>query len=281
MNEEPLGLIISREDKQATSFKTVVDIHKLYSLVRKYGLRFLLKYVLVSIFLFPRQFELVDYYDLDAYLNPKSTSFALYNRFLEMHKKYPVLIDVGCGFGENADRIQHCATVVGVEISKHCAQEIKMHANAVMADAQYLPFRKCVADVVIASEVLEHLKDPLKCMVDVHNALKENGRFCISITNPDAYKIRRLTNLPDILKLTHVRYRRQHIHDFSLPNLTSLLNRLRFEINEIDKIEAEWKIFGILKKKSVFHWLVISCKQKSTPSEGDLNQSAEEARLII
>jgi 2-polyprenyl-3-methyl-5-hydroxy-6-metoxy-1,4-benzoquinol methylase len=138
------------------SFRDV--IRSVCGLKKRKGLGWLMKAFLTQIFLSARDYP-AEYYNLEAEVNPKSTQSILYE-MLGVGKNHGVVIDIGCGNGKNLSLMKDGGMAIGVEISRVCAYEIKKHAHAVIADAQQLPFKSSTVDVIIASEVLEHLKNP-------------------------------------------------------------------------------------------------------------------------
>jgi ubiquinone/menaquinone biosynthesis C-methylase UbiE len=69
----------------------------------------------------------------------------------------------------------------------------------VKADAAYLPFMEESFDVVICSELLEHIPDPLVVLQDVYRVLRINGVLMISVPflsriHPDPYDYGRYTD---------------------------------------------------------------------------------------
>jgi len=231
----------------------------LQRLFRKKGFIWFFKSFLKSLLLYPRGMQHNLYYELDAEFSPKSTPASMYGVF--DIEKTNVLIDIGCGYGRNLEMVRKKTMTVGVEISRVCAHEIKKHCgNAIVADAQNLPFGEKKADIIVASEILEHLQKPEKCLNNIYSILKHEGKLYISITNEKAYKLRRITNLIDLLKLTYIRYARQHFHNFSLGRLVPLLKNMNFKICAIQPITHKWKIFGLVERISTFHWHILAQK---------------------
>lgn len=51
----------------------------------------------------------------------------------------------------------------------------------VIADASYVPLRTGSVDVLICTEVLEHLRDPVACVAEVYRTLRPRGTFVASV----------------------------------------------------------------------------------------------------
>ena len=51
------------------------------------------------------------------------------------------------------------------------------------SDAQFLPFREKVFDLVICSQLLEHVKEPERILVETRRILKTRGKLFVSVPN--------------------------------------------------------------------------------------------------
>jgi ubiquinone/menaquinone biosynthesis C-methylase UbiE len=96
------------------------------------------------------------------------------------------VLDVGCGSGWVArQQAAKGGKVVSVDLSQRNLEKTKLavgreSADFVLADAYRLPFRSGSFDVVIASEVLEHLNSPAACVQEFERTLAPNGRIIVS-----------------------------------------------------------------------------------------------------
>jgi SAM-dependent methyltransferase len=80
-------------------------------------------------------------------------------------------------------------------------------------------------DLVILSQVLEHLLDPFHVLVKVRNLIKPEGVLAIAVPNVDAILIKILKSRSSFLGLPG------HIIHFSRQGLSALLRRAGFEVN--------------------------------------------------
>lgn len=95
------------------------------------------------------------------------------------------LLDIGCGIGESVRQGRLIGiNAFGIDISiptlKKADKSVK--SFCVIADAQRLPFRNEVFDVISAFDLLEHLPNPEFCINDVYRILKKSG--CLIFTTP-------------------------------------------------------------------------------------------------
>jgi len=107
------------------------------------------------------------------------------------------VLDLGCGGGRHAfEVLRRGATVIAVD---HAADEVSgvvrmmgamaaagevpegASGSAVRADLLALPFPDASFDVVIASEVLEHIPDDRTAMAEISRVLKPGGRLAVTV----------------------------------------------------------------------------------------------------
>jgi ubiquinone/menaquinone biosynthesis C-methylase UbiE len=79
-----------------------------------------------------------------------------------------VVIDIGCG--------KHKVKgAFGIDISKACDINIIYDANLP------LPLKNNSVDRIIMRQVLEHMRDTIKIMIEIHRVLKKGGIFVIEV----------------------------------------------------------------------------------------------------
>lgn len=88
-----------------------------------------------------------------------------------------VVLDVGCGTGQMGERVaKNCNFFVGMDFSKEsikiCHAKIK-NGNFIIADVEFLPFRRNEFDLVYCSFLLHHLKGAVS---DVYQSTSEMFR---------------------------------------------------------------------------------------------------------
>lgn len=106
------------------------------------------------------------------------------------------LLDVGCGEGRHtlSAWLEHEVHAVGLDLSARDLQtaaqrrgEFEGRAPAgsrvefLRASALAMPFPDASFDVVICSEVLEHIHDHRGVLAEIHRVLKPGGRFVASV----------------------------------------------------------------------------------------------------
>jgi methionine biosynthesis protein MetW len=143
------------------------------------------------------------------------------------------VFDVGCGDGRIGAFLQthlHC-TVVGLEIDANLAKTASQQISKVfMGNADDEEFLKSTIkastfDVILASNILEHLKDPERIISILKKSLAGNGSFIVVLPNVAHWSIR--------LGLLKGEFRNQasgiiykgHLHYYSLRGARELLEK--------------------------------------------------------
>lgn len=167
------------------------------------------------------------------------------------------IVDVGCGDGEatglvgklgdpgHTGHIRH--TVVGVDWSMMALRGAQRHGLLLVRgsiDAPGLPLGTGSVDVVILSEVIEHLVDTDSALDEIHRVLRPGGRLLVSTPNLAAWYNRGLLALgvQPIFSEVSLRdvYGRPgsqvagHLHMFTKRALTEFLTARGFTCERVD-----------------------------------------------
>lgn len=94
------------------------------------------------------------------------------------------VLDLGCGTGYGSDLLSRKFEVVAVDKDKEAISFAKKHypngARFLVCDVTNLPFENEKFDAVCAFEVIEHIKDVDRMLLEVKRVLKEEGKFILS-----------------------------------------------------------------------------------------------------
>lgn len=118
---------------------------------------------------------------------------SFYEKCLDMHSPYRgAILDIGCGQGlllkKIRARAEEGSTFTGIDISgKLCdmARQNNPEATIVQGDAEALPFADNSFDIILMTEVMEHLLDYAQALSEVRRVLKKGGVFVMSVPNRD------------------------------------------------------------------------------------------------
>jgi methionine biosynthesis protein MetW len=148
------------------------------------------------------------------------------------------ILDVGCGEGFLATLLMKKGnSVIGIDISERAielARKNGVKAIKCNVDDEELPLHEHF-DVIILSEVLEHLISPMRVIRKLKRYLKKNGYFLLTFPNIAFYKYR--------LQLLFGRFPRQyvydsqeHLHYWSFPDFMDFLVGCGLVCNEIKPV---------------------------------------------
>jgi len=100
------------------------------------------------------------------------------------------VLDLGCRDGALTQAYLDGNDVVGVDADREAlAEAAKLGIETHWADLdQPLEFADGSFDVVIAGELLEHLRDPLRLIAEIRRVLRPGGTFVASV--PNAYRLK-------------------------------------------------------------------------------------------
>ena len=110
------------------------------------------------------------------------------------------VLDVGCGAGMVADRLEdRHAGYVGLDFGghhiteaakKHRDKRTTLHTMFVRGNGEGLPFTDASFDVVVMTEVIEHLLRPELAVWEVARVLKPGGVFVMTTNNASEVPLR-------------------------------------------------------------------------------------------
>lgn len=129
------------------------------------------------------------------------------------------IFDIGCAagvLGKNLRANEKVSTLIGAEIFKEAAQDALCFYDSVhIGDIETLDLDyDNYFDFVICGDIIEHLRDPDKLLMNIHRWLKKEGTLIVSIPNIRFWRVlidlvlRGLWEYQDagILDRTHLRF---------------------------------------------------------------------------
>ncbi|WP_170287232.1 class I SAM-dependent methyltransferase [Halioglobus maricola] len=117
------------------------------------------------------------------------------NQRLDILDRLPVdaqtVLEVGCGRGLTGKAIKelHNCHVTGIELNPEVAEEARNHLDAVIcANVEDLQISQNY-DVIIATELFEHLVNPEEFLVKSYDALNSGGCLILTVPNVGHYQV--------------------------------------------------------------------------------------------
>ncbi len=164
-------------------------------------------------------------YRHDQFLNVR-------NLISKSYEKECTILDVGCGNGYQIAPFVKRNKVYGLDISeanirKATAKGIKAQLHDV---EEPIPFEDNFFDVVVCSEILEHLFFPENALKECYRVLKKSGLFIVTI--PNLYCLRNRISMMMGRNCKFIEYpmNRQHIRFFSSYGMIEILKKTGFKI---------------------------------------------------
>jgi 2-polyprenyl-3-methyl-5-hydroxy-6-metoxy-1,4-benzoquinol methylase len=125
----------------------------------------------------------------DSYKSARYQQKIIYEflSYLNFPKTAKVL-DIGSGLGRNLDTLQQFFdSIFVVDISEFALRKSRQthgnDLNYLVADVQKVPFKKQLFDLVICTEVIEHLNHQESAIETISQALKPDGYLIVSSPN--------------------------------------------------------------------------------------------------
>lgn len=112
--------------------------------------------------------------------------------FIKLIGKGHKILEVGCRSGNLTQYFVKGNEVVGVDIDqialKLFHERLGCQGHWIDVDEEPLPFEDQVFDIVVFSEVMEHVRFPQKVLKEIHRVLKVGGKLIGSV--PNAFRLR-------------------------------------------------------------------------------------------
>jgi len=158
------------------------------------------------------------------------------------------VLDVGCSEGYISIAFAELGLkVYGVEPSEKLIKKFEnklrndkeLNCFLIKGSAINLPFKDNYFDIVIITEVLEHIQETDRVLEEIYRVLNENGRMCLSVPTSCTEKL---------FSKLHPKYNKNsgHVKVFREKELIELLKRHGFEIYAKRNCNFEWSVFWII-----------------------------------
>jgi methionine biosynthesis protein MetW len=146
------------------------------------------------------------------------------------------ILDVGCGEGKLTLPYNKIYDIVGVDINLRSLVKAKWNGlYCLLCDIEktYLPFQDESFDIVICSEVLEHVVHTDHLLQEINRVLRMGGTFILSFPNINNLSSIFLQLFFDLPPMYSARYKSPHRRDFTLRLIKMALKINGFQIFNI------------------------------------------------
>ena len=142
------------------------------------------------------------------------------------------VLDIGCGDGIYEaildKEIRKKCDFYGIDISNKQMQRAKIYlkeAKVLDLNTKKIPYTNNYFDIVIASEILEHLFYPEKILQEAQRVLKKRGYLIITIPNSASLQLRLTIFLTGYSPLLNYPQNQEHIRYFAACDIRKMINR--------------------------------------------------------
>lgn len=145
------------------------------------------------------------------------------------------ILDIGCGDGVYEsllpDSIRSKADFYGIDLSKEQlkrATKFFVDTKVVDTDGQKIPYASMFFDIIMCSEVLEHVFYPEKIFTEANRLLRSDGKLLITVPNFGSLQIRLTTFFSGSSPLVNYSRNQEHIRFYSPKDIRLLAKNEKF-----------------------------------------------------
>lgn len=142
------------------------------------------------------------------------------------------VLDIGCGEGKIWQLLPNL-DVTGLDILPKNLDKAKKYLKPVKGRAENLPFQDNVFDLVVASEILEHLFLPEKALREIKRVLKPGGKAIITFPNTGSLQIRLGLMIWGQNPTINYPTNKLHLRFFALDDFKKMLENTDLQIQKI------------------------------------------------
>lgn len=175
------------------------------------------------------------------------------------------ILDVGCGVGKLGKKFKDFGNeVFGVDISANAIRKSrKLLDGAFVVDllSDKLPFSNHKFDLVICSEVIEHLTDSINLLKEVRRVMKRNGVLILTTPNI-VYWGHRITFLRGKFEYQEEGpFDEGHVHFYNYDTLKEQLCHSGYEIIKHNNVYLGPSFLNFIKNKfpNIFAYQLVFC----------------------
>jgi len=150
------------------------------------------------------------------------------NELEKIHPEKGKLLEVGCAAGFLLNTAREMGwQVEGIEPEESIARYAieKFNLNVKISSIEFAKFPENHFDIIIALNVLSHLRDPKSVLKKIHSILKRNGVFVFQTGNKGVMRTKKKAEILGESWLTP-----EHLYHFSEHPLALLLNQIGFKV---------------------------------------------------
>lgn len=142
------------------------------------------------------------------------------------------ILDIGCGEGKIWQLFPDLK-VTGLDFSQENLKKAKKYVTPVLGNAEKLPFKDNSFDMVLATEILEHVINPDRLLTETDRVLKRGGNAIITFPNTAALQLR--IGIPLFGRSPLINYPQNvgHIRFFDLSDIRKMLKDTKLKVRKV------------------------------------------------
>ncbi len=182
--------------------------------------------------------------------------------------RFVSILEVGVGQGFLLRKLKEkydSARITAVDISIPFLKYVKstVDVECLAANAENLPFKE-EFDLVVASDILEHVINPIDFLLSVNTALMPDGLMALRVPFED--------NMLQYSRLLGSKYKFAHLRNFSKRNLSLILSQAGFQIERI-----HYDGYYLYRRRTLFKEgggkrILESLLKRKYPSDNDVSK---------
>lgn len=164
-------------------------------------------------------------------LNMTKMDWELAQKQLSLIGENKFILDIGCNEGELTKIISKKNKVIGMELSEGAVKKAKTKGlEVIKGDVYKIPFKDNYFDLVHFSEVIEHILDTDKALMEIHRVLKPKGRLIMTTPNFCSFRDRILVLFGHLQSYAQ---HEEHVRIFNKERLSKHLKKNKFKIKKV------------------------------------------------
>lgn len=152
------------------------------------------------------------------------------------------ILDIGCAEGYYIRYItSRCHQGLGLDLEAEAIERAYIHTSGlnkthfILGNAESLPFKDRSIDVILCSEVLEHVACPEECMREICRVVSDRGFLVVSVPTEASSLLSPLWGI--LVKIRLIRpYNYGHLRSFHSDAFLKLIERHGFRIYRSDSV---------------------------------------------
>lgn len=177
------------------------------------------------------------------------------------------LLEIGSAYGYFLNQARKKGwKVSGIELSKNARASCEREFGIQAFEGPLNEFDSSQkVDSVVFFDVLEHLHDPMKTLLDIHSMLKPGGLLVIAVPNSASWVLNFLGSRWEDLQRANSG---EHLYFFNIETLSKILEKTGFEVLEVKTMGRYFKLGHLCHRLQIYNKFIFTFLQKIIEAMG-------------